>query len=180
MSDVMKLDATVARAAARGMITLRGDLSAKAVAKVLKAVTGQAIPKSGQAFVTGHKGLAWMSPDEVLVMVPYRDVAEAIAQIDAALAGSHYLAVDVSDARAVFKVHGTQAAEVLARVCPVDLHADSFAVGQFRRTRMAQVPAAFWRHDLGFDVICFRSVGDYAERLLTNAAQAAPTGALGV
>jgi hypothetical protein len=39
---------------------------------------------------------------------------------------------------------------------------DSFAVGDFRRSRMAQVAAAFWRHDSGFDVICFRSVADYA------------------
>lgn len=163
---------------ARGMITLRGDLSSKALIKVVKVVTGQGMPNSGQAHVDGARGVAWMSPDEVLVMVSYGDVAASLGAIDKALADTHYLAVDVSDARAVFRVAGVDAREVLARLCPVDLHADSFGVGQFRRTRMAQIAAAFWCHETGFDVICFRSVAEYAERLLRNAAQADPVGAL--
>ncbi|MEN8917520.1 MAG: sarcosine oxidase subunit gamma family protein, partial [Octadecabacter sp.] len=87
-----------------------------------------------------------------------------------ALAKSHFLAVDVSDARAVFTVSGDGARDVLARLCPVDLHPDSFGLGQVRRTRMAQIAAAFWMHDDGFDVVCFRSVADYAQGVLTRAA----------
>jgi len=161
------------------MITLRGDLSASALVAVVQAVTAQTMPATGQAFVVGQRGVAWMSPDELLVMVPYADVAAVLSQFEAALTGQHALAVDVSDARAVFQVIGPDAHEVLARVCPVDLHADSFGPGQFRRTRMAQIAAAFWRHENGFDVICFRSVADYAGRVLQNAAKAPPTGALG-
>ena len=171
--------ANITRALARGMITLRGDLASAGVKKAVKAATGQAVPKNGRIAGDGIKGAIWMSPDELLLMVPYGEVADAVAAVDKALAGQHYLVADVSDARAVFTVEGTQANEVLARVCPVDLHADSFAVGDFRRTRMAQIAAAFWRHENGFDVVCFRSVGDYAERLLRNAAQGAPVGALG-
>lgn len=171
--------ASIARASARGMITLRGDLGSPKVKKAVKAACGQGMPKSGQIMGTGESGVAWMSPDEVLVMVPYDDVADVLAQIDKTLSGTHFLTADVSDARAVFTVIGADAREVLARLCPVDLHADSFAIGHFRRSRMAQVPAAFWRHSGGFDVICFRSVGDYAEGLLRNAARADKTGAFG-
>jgi len=77
----------------------------------------------------------------------------------------------VSDARSLFRIDGPQAAQVLARLCPVDLHKDSFGVGDMRRTRLAQVAAAFWRDDMGFEVVCFRSVGDYAHGVLQNAAQ---------
>jgi sarcosine oxidase subunit gamma len=42
----------------------------------------------------------------------------------------------------------------------------------FRRTRMGQVPAAFWLRDDGaFEVICFRSVARYMFDQLCVAAQ---------
>jgi sarcosine oxidase subunit gamma len=152
------------------MITLRGDLGGAKMKKAVKAVTGQAVPTSGQFLGNGDKGVAWMSPDELLVIVPYADVAGAIEALNKALAKTHFLTVDVSDARAVFTVSGNGARDVLARLCPVDLHPGSFGMGQARRTRLAQIAAAFWMHDVGFDVVCFRSVGDYAEGVLTRAA----------
>lgn len=174
MSDL----ARVTRAAPRGMITLRGDLASGKVKKALKDTTGQTVPKAGQILGDGTLGIAWMSPDELLVMVPYEEVAARLGALQTALSGAHALAVDVSEARAVFTVAGAGAREVLARLCPVDQHRDSFGPGMFRRSRMAQVAAAFWMHDEGCDVICFRSVGDYVEALLSNAAQGAETGAL--
>lgn len=163
--------AQVMRVNARGMITLRGDLTSTLMKKSIKTVTGLGMPTSGQFLGNGTSGVAWMSPDELLLVVPYADVAKFVAQIDSTMKDQHYLAADVSDARAVFSVSGTNARDVLARVCPVDLHPGSFCIGQFRRTRMAQVAAAFWMHDTGFDVVCFQSVGDYVQDLLTQAAE---------
>lgn len=166
----------------RGMITLRGDLSNAALRAVCNTVSGVAFPNSGHANCDAAHGLAWMSPDEVLVMVPHDDVAATIATINAALTDSHYLAVDVSDARAVFEVrglgeNGLGAREVLGKLCPVDLHPDQFAPGQFRRTRMGQIAAAFWmRDEASFEVICFRSVAEYAHDLLDVSAKAGPVG----
>ncbi|MGJ8610864.1 MAG: sarcosine oxidase subunit gamma [Octadecabacter sp.] len=170
--------AKVTRADPRGMITLRGDLDAAKMKKVVKATTGQAMPQSGQYLGDSLRGVAWMSPDEVLIVVPYSDVADTIAQINKALNGMHFLTADVSDARAVFTITGLDARDVLARLCPVDLHCDAFKAGDFRRTRLAQIAAAFWQHDAGFDVVCFRSVADYAEGVLQNAARGQKTGAL--
>lgn len=172
MSDV----ASVTRAQMRGMITLRGDLSSRAMRKAVKAATGCGVPVSGQFLGDASKGVAWMSPDELLVIVPYGDVAATLIALDKALKGKHYLTADVSDARAVFRVSGPNARAILARLCPVDLHADSFKPGDFRRTRLAQIAAAFWMHDAGFDVVCFRSVADYADGVLRNAAKGAPIG----
>ncbi|MCF2904187.1 sarcosine oxidase subunit gamma [Octadecabacter sp. CECT 8868] len=174
MSDL----ATVDRAPARGMITLRGDFTSSKLKRAVKAATGHAVPKPGRIAGDGHKGVAWMSPDELLLMVPYEDVASTVDNIASDMGDTHYLTVDVSDARAVFSITGPDANEVLARLCPVDLHKDSFAIGGFRRTRLAQVAAAFWRHDTGFDLVCFRSVADYAEGVLQRSALARKTGAL--
>lgn len=175
MSELAK----VTRAKPRGMISLRGDLASAPLKKAVKAATGLAIPKAGTIAGDGACGVLWMSPDELLVLLPYDGVAQALKQIAKDLSKEHHLAVDVSDARAVFQITGDNAHEVLARVCPVDLHRDSFAVGDMRRSRLAQVAAAFWRHEAGFDLVCFRSISDYAEGVLRNAASGAATGVLG-
>lgn len=62
----------------QGMITLRGDLSDKVLAKAVKDATGQNVPGQREALVNGDTGVCWMSTDELLVLVPYAEVeAEA-------------------------------------------------------------------------------------------------------
>ena len=62
-----------------------------------------------------------MSTDELLVLVPYAEVEAKLAAMTNALSGTHALAVNVSDARAVFRVSGPVAREVLGKLAPVDL-----------------------------------------------------------
>lgn len=172
-------DVAVSDAGLRGMITLRGDLGAKKLRTVCTDLTGGKFPEQGKAACAGEKGLCWMSPDELLVLVPYADVAAAIAQIDTALAGTHYLAENLSDARALITISGPYVREVVAKLASVDLHPDSFAPGDFRRTRLGQIAAAFWMTDAEtVQVICFRSVSDYAFDLLAASAKAGSVGHL--
>jgi sarcosine oxidase subunit gamma len=93
--------------------------------------------------------------------------------VTAKLGTTHALAVNVSDARAMFRVSGGAAArEVLAKLCPVDMSPGVFKSGMFRRTRMAQVATAFWMDDNeDIYIICFRSVAQYVFDLLKTAAQ---------
>lgn len=166
-------EVTVTELGLRGMITLRGDLASKKLQKVCVDITGAKFPAQGQA----NTGLAWMSPDEVLVMVAHDAVDPALAKIAKALKGRHHLAVNVSDARAVFAVEGPFAREVIAKLAPVDVHPASFKVGDLRRTRLGQVAAAFWLTDADcFTVVCFRSVAEYTFNLLTASAKAGPVG----
>ncbi len=170
---------TVRALGPQGMITLRGNLASTKLRDVCTEITGQGLPGSGRANVDGGTGLLWMSPDELLVLVPHDAVSGAIARIDAALSGQHYLAVDVSDARSVIAVDGPAAREVIAKLCPVDMSAEAFGPGTFRRTRMAQIAAAIWMEpDHALRVICFRSVDRYALDLLTTGAEAGPVGFL--
>lgn len=155
-----------------GMITLRGDLSAAAIRKAATGVAGVDMPGQGEAIFEGESGLCWMSPDELLVVCPYDKVAGTLEKLYKALGEAHALAVDVSDARAVFRLSGADAREVLAKLAPVDLAPGSFEPGMFRRTRVAQVPAAFRMVDVEtFEIICFRSVARYVFDLLKTAAQ---------
>ncbi len=68
----------------------------------------------------------------------------------------------------MFRVEGAKAAQVLAKLAPVDLAA--LAPGELRRTRLAQVAGAFWADDAGYTLVCFRSVAAYVMGLLTHSA----------
>ncbi len=156
----------------QGMITLRGDFADKKLVKAIKGIAG-ALPAIREIAQKGDNSAAWMSPDELLVMVPYESVAATVDSLNKALSGTHFLTANVSDARAVFEVSGPRAREVMAKLAPVDFAPDAFKEGMFRRSRMAQVPAAFWMRDEDtFSVVCFRSVAEYMFDLLSIAAQA--------
>ncbi|MDW4497040.1 sarcosine oxidase subunit gamma family protein [Sulfitobacter sp. D35] len=155
-----------------GMITLRGDLTASSFAKAIQKAAGVAIPGPREARIDGAQGLMWMSPDELLLLCSYDAVPDMLASLQDGFGDAHAMAVNVSDARALFSVEGAAAREVLAKLCPVDLAPHAFGSGSFRRTRLAQVPAALWMPDEDvFRVVCFRSVARYVFDVLSVAAQ---------
>ncbi|MEL7092076.1 MAG: sarcosine oxidase subunit gamma family protein [Pseudomonadota bacterium] len=162
---------TVTEAALTGMITLRGDLSAAKLKKAAKDATGLTLPSQGHIAQKGDAAIAWMSPDEVLLLCPYDRVGATVAAMSETLGDSFAMVVDVSDARAMFTLSG-DATAVLSKLAPVDVSDAAFPPGTFRRTRLAQVAAAFWRaEDDTYHVICFRSVAQYVFDILKNAAQ---------
>ncbi|MFT7594621.1 MAG: sarcosine oxidase subunit gamma [Paracoccaceae bacterium] len=155
----------------QGMITLRGDLSNRVLKTAATGAAGAKMPRPNTANITGDTGLCWMSPDELLILCPYPEVTTRLTTLTDKLGATHTLAVNVSDARAMFRVHGADAREVMAKLAPVDLSPDAFKPGLFRRSRLAQVPAAFWMDDdQTFRIICFRSVATYMFGLLKTAA----------
>jgi sarcosine oxidase subunit gamma len=160
--------ATIREIGPVGMITLRAK-GLKSLDKAIKAAVGTKIPAQRRIEVSGDRACGWMSPDEYLLLMPYDQVARALGQIAKALKGQHHLAVDVSDARAVFRIEGDRADEVLRKLAPVDF--DRLEPGEIRRTRAAQVACAFWRDEGGFTLVAFRSVGRYVFDLLANAAR---------
>ena len=151
-----------------GMITVRADLTDPAVAKALSLAQIE-VPTQG-----GVKGNAlWMSPDELMIFTAHGAAEAQTNALISAFGDTHSLVVNVSDARTAFRLTGEDARirEVLAKLSPADLRATSLPVGRVRRTRLAQVPAAFWYLVAGeANLICFRSVSDYVFNLLSNAA----------
>ena len=159
---------TVREAGLHGMITLRGDLDA--LAGPVRQVTGLDIPATRKLVQSGDMALGWMSPDELLLMLPHDQAAATSAALQAALAEVFATVANVSDARAVFTLSGTKAADVLAKLCPVDFR--TLHPGDIRRTRAAQVAAAIWVSAADeMTVVCFRSVATYMFDLLSTAAR---------
>ncbi|MCP3970609.1 MAG: sarcosine oxidase subunit gamma [Rhodobacteraceae bacterium] len=169
--EVYKGFATVADVGPSGMIALRGDLGAAKLKGAVKKATGVAVPGMRKAGFAGDNGVCWMSPDELLILCPYESAGDMTTALQEALAGTHHLAANVSDARARIVVSGGDMREVLAKLTPADVSAAAFVPGDFRRSRLAQVPAAFWMaDDETVEVVCFRSVARYVFDILKNAA----------
>ena len=162
---------TVTEMGLRGMITVRGDLSSTKMRNAVTAIARVDYPGQNECNCVAERGIAWMSPDELLVMCPHAEAEADVAKITNTLKGQHFLAANVSDARAVFYIKGRQAREVIAKLAPIDMSPEAFPAGHFRRTRLAQTPAAFWLRDAEtIELICFRSVADYVFDLLKRAA----------
>ncbi|WP_114965189.1 sarcosine oxidase subunit gamma [Alkalilacustris brevis] len=171
----------IERVASQGMIALRGGLGSAALGKGLRKATGLAVPGLREIAhdETGAFGVAWMSPDELMILTPPGVVHETIAQLHEGLAGNHATLADMSDARAVFALEGAPVRDVLAKLCPVDFAPEAFPAGAFRRTRAAQVAVAVWfTAPEAARLICFRSVAGYVEELLCTAS--APGGEVGL
>ena len=157
--------ATITRVEGLGMIAIRADLT-RAGDAIAKAA-GLAVPEQTRIVTDNSRALGWMSPDELLLILPAAELAEAITALTDALAGEHALIVDVSDARAVFDVAGPHADDVISKLMPVDL--DELPPNGLRRSRAAQTAAALWRIPGGFRLIGFRSTADYLRLILENA-----------
>jgi sarcosine oxidase subunit gamma len=162
----------ITEAGLRGMITLRGDLTSVPLNAAVSAAVGLDIPAQRKINHGPKGGVAWMTPDELLLVVDYDKADAIVAEISKALADEHHMVVNVSDARAVFLIEGKGAREVLAKGAPVDLSTEAFGAGDFRRSRIGQLAAAFWTTDgESFELVCFRSVGAFMFDWLSNAAK---------
>ena len=163
---------TVEEMGCAGMVTLRADLADAAAA--VKKVTGAAMP--GPRAIQAGKGcsVAWMSPDELLILCDHAAADAMVADLSAALTGRHHLAVNVSDARALFRLTGEAGTvrDVLSKITPADMSAEALAPGEMRRTRLQQVAGAIWFEGATeARVICFRSVARYVFDLLAMSAK---------
>jgi sarcosine oxidase subunit gamma len=170
--DVMApadMGAEVAALDLRGMVILRGDLSDAGFGAALDAATGCAVPDTRRTTDNADMRVLWMSVDELMVFCDYAKAGEVVATFMEKASDAHVLAVNVSDARAVFSVSGEKAHRVLMKGAPVDVAA--METGEVRRTRIATVAVGLTRTgDDAFEVFCFRSYGAYMWNWLTVAA----------
>jgi sarcosine oxidase subunit gamma len=161
----------VSEAPATGMITLRGDLADAGVQKAVKSVMGAGVSATLAVTDANVGQILWMSPDELMIVCAYDQADQVVADLIAALGETHSMVVNVSDARAVFDLNGSATFEIIAKLAPIDMK--SMQAGTVRRTRFAQIPAAFWMtSNDSARIICFRSVAEYMFNQLRNSAQA--------
>ncbi len=170
----------VAEAGLQGMLTIRGDLADTGFSDAIKTVTGMDIPSRRQSTSSDSDTLLWMSPDELMLLCRHDEAEARVQALAKALSDHHHLVANVSDARAEFTLSGEGAAirEVLAKISPADMRAAALPIGEVRRTRVAQVAAAYWfSAEDRAHLICFRSVARYVFDLLkTSSASGSSVG----
>jgi sarcosine oxidase subunit gamma len=161
---------TIREMGLQGMVSLRCDPGS--AARAVKRVTGADMPEARRISQGQGCSVAWMSPDELLILCDHAQAGKLAFDLTEALTGQHHLALDVSDARAMFSLSGEAGAlrDVLSKITPADIGA--LPLGEMRRTRLQQVAGAIWfETETEARVICFRSVARYAFDLLAMSAR---------
>ena len=149
---------------APGMLTVRGDFSSSKFKTSFTNAVGTKLPKEREVILSKNS-IAWMSPDELLILCNDDDVTSLTQNLQMELKNQHHMLVNVSDARALFEVSGFGIREVIAKLAPVNTA--SLEIGEIRRTRFSQIAAAFWlTSETSLFIICFSSVADYMFNLL--------------
>ena len=145
------------------------ELRVPAMALIQGAHDGEALRDALSAFnllttpaarrVCGGEGLRlmWIGPGQYLVLSWRHRDAELERSLATALAPQGAVAVDLTQARSVFRLEGERAIDVLAKGCPLDLEAMSD--GDSAATVLGHFNLSLARRGEGFDLLVFRSFG---------------------
>lgn len=172
-----KTDGTIARTVPavrplphRRLRTLRVRPPHGEAAARLAALFDLAMPQAPGAVRSDSADITWMSPGAWLIADA--DHIEG-AEIGAALHGLVFHVGESGDALSGFEVSGPDAALLLARLCPLDLHRAKFPAGSAARSLLARVPVLVRRprDDEAFELLVDRSFAAYAEDWLLDAAR---------
>ncbi|MGB8623375.1 MAG: sarcosine oxidase subunit gamma [Paracoccaceae bacterium] len=124
------------------------DGAEAALSKALKKAHGMDFPAPNRA--TGKAGArcVWSGRGQAFLIGPAPDAGLA----------AHAALTDQGDGWAMLRLEGARAAEVLARLMPLDLREAVFAEGHSARTQLGHLTVSITRAGAGFDLLVFRSM----------------------
>jgi sarcosine oxidase subunit gamma len=131
----------------------RADLDAR-----VSATLGLTLPDTARTVEAAGKMAVWAGPEQWLVIEPQVIGTDPSAALAKAFSGVASV-VDVSDSRAIFRVRGAAAAEVLSLSMAIDLHDGAFKPGDAAITHASHLGVMVWRHadGQGYDFACPRT-----------------------
>ena len=146
-------------------INLRGDSAHVAL--------GFKLPSAANTWSgTPEQSALWLGPDEWLVVAPEGMNESIAASLRTGLHGMHVAVTDVSASRTVVEISGSYARAVLAKGCPLDLHASAFGPLQCAQTLLAKAQVILQCTDTRpvFRLYVRNSFAAYVAEWLTDAA----------
>lgn len=152
---------------------VKGNVADAAFASQAAHVLGLALPSMPMTTNRNGEALAmWLGPASWLVL---SGAPVDTADFDAARSAIHDARgalFDVSASQAAWMIRGTNAARVLNRLCPLDLHPSSFPPAAAKQSLLGYIHALYYRADEhAFVVIVARSFAADAARELREAAR---------
>lgn len=175
--NAQRPDLTLQERPFRGHLNLRGQPDDAAFTQAVKNATGLELPVEPNTVVTGANVSAlWLGPDEWLLVTEPGAQAAFESAINDNLGGPSadvFAGVtDVSSYYTTIEVAGHDAAVLLARGTPIDLHPREFGPGCCAQTLLAKTTVTIVQVDDTpvFEVIVRSSFADYLWCWLKDAA----------
>lgn len=120
-----------------------------ALSDALRAAHGVGWPQPGRSEARGEVRIVWAGLDQSFL----------IGTVPDARLGQHAAIIDQSDAWASVLISGTDAREVLARLCPLDLSPQIFKRGHSARSLLGHMQASIQREGADrYRLMVFRSM----------------------
>ncbi len=127
-----------------GLISMAIPLGDDAkVKKALKAAYGVAEPSATKSTVKGDVRIIRSAVDQMLMLFP-NDAPNPVPDVKSAMKDSVWV-TDQSNTWVVLEVSGDTVRDALERLCPIDLHPDTFAKNASARTVMEHMGALIVR-----------------------------------
>ncbi len=143
------------------------------LAETVRAVFGVALPTGPKRVVAGQTAFIGMGPGQFLAVGQGVDAMRFAADLAKTLADCASVS-DQSDSRAILRLSGPRARDVLAKGLAVDLHPRVFGPDDAALSVIALIGAHLWRIDDAptFEIAVFRSyAGSFAEFIAASAAE---------
>lgn len=163
---------TIVERVLAGMLIVRGDAADQAFAAAAHGALGFDLPRTPNTSIgTGGTQALWLGPDEWLVTTEADDPLALAVGLKVALVGLHAAVTDVSDSRAVIRLSGPKARDVLTKGCPLDFHPRAFGPGRVGQSLIARAGAIVHQADDGptYDIYVAASFAAYLWNWLTDA-----------
>jgi len=143
---------------------------ADAVAGVVAAALGVALPGPGRAAPGAEIRALWLGPDRWLLLAA--DGRDLEARVRAAAEPAGGVVVDQGHGRAIVRIEGPRARDVLAKGTGIDLHPRSFAEGAVAQTGLFHLSVTIDRRrgTACFDVHAMRGFAQSLHESLCEAA----------
>jgi sarcosine oxidase subunit gamma len=161
------LDAQFPAIETNEFIALVPQCSIVSIAAFDGAALGLALPTTPRRIA--HDGITylWSGPSTWLAL---GDDPALESRITAEVAGKAAV-TDQSDGRVILTVSGPQAAAILAKLVPIDLHPTAFPPDATALTLAGPITVQIWRREAVFHLACFRSFAESLAHALLQASQ---------
>jgi heterotetrameric sarcosine oxidase gamma subunit len=134
---------------------------------------GVELPDTPQRVEGKDIAFIWAGPDQWIAMAERGQNRDIEVELKPLLDGLSSV-VDQSDARAVVRISGPRARDVLAKGVPIDLHPRAFEANNVAITHASHIGIIFWQIDdvPAYDIAMFRSFADsFAHWLIESSAE---------